>query len=197
MHLLLASYLHPEISKYISGRVLYIDDAAAGMSQAPFAQTELTTIRNAAEELIPLTVAQAQPSDIRNEINLADCIYVASGEAFRLLDALRLTGTDHLLVEAVQNGTFYAGSSAGAMVAGPSIEPASIMDDPRTAPQLTDRTGLNLTPYVIIPHAQGTTGPYSINVISETVAQYGQDWNLLLLRDGQALLVEGGKAMLI
>ena len=138
MHLLLASYLHPEISKYISGRVLYIDDAAAGMSQAPFAQTELTTIRNAAEELIPLTVAQAQPSDIRNEINLADCIYVASGEAFRLLDALRLTGTDHLLVEAVQNGTLYAGSSAGAMVAGPSIEPASIMDDPRTAPQLTD-----------------------------------------------------------
>ena len=197
MHLLLASYLHPEISKYISGRVLYIDDAAAGMSQTPFAQTELTTIRNAAEELIPLTVAQAQPSDIRNEINLADCIYVASGEAFRLLDALRLTGTDHLLVEAVQNGTLYAGSSAGAMVAGPSIEPASIMDDPRTAPQLTDRTGLNLTPYVIIPHAQGTTGPYSINVISETVAQYGQDWNLLLLRDGQALLVEGGKAMLI
>lgn len=197
MHLLLASYLHPEISKYISGRVLYIDDAAAGMSQAPFAQTELTTIRNAAEELIPLTVAQAQPSDIRNEINLADCIYVASGEAFRLLDALRLTGTDHLLVEAVQNGMLYAGSSAGAMVAGPSIEPASIMDDPRTAPQLTDRTGLNLTPYVIIPHAQGTTGPYSINVISETVAQYGQDWNLLLLRDGQALLVEGRKTLLI
>ena len=197
MHLLLASYLHPEISKYISGRVLYIDDAAAGMSQTPFAQTELTTIRNAAEELIPLTVAQAQPSDIRNEINLADCIYVASGEAFRLLDALRLTGTDHLLVEAVQNGTLYAGSSAGAMVAGPSIEPASIMDDSKTAPQLTDRTGLNLTPYVIIPHAQGTTGPYSINVISETVAQYGQDWNLLLLRDGQALLVEGRKTLLI
>ena len=197
MHLLLASYLHPEISKYISGRVLYIDDAAAGMSQTPFAQTELTTIRNAAEELIPLTVAQAQPSDIRNEINLADCIYVASGEAFRLLDALRLTGTDHLLVEAVQNGTLYAGSSAGAMVAGPSIEPASIMDNPQTAPQLTDHTGLSLTPYVIVPHAQGTTGPYSIKVISETVAQYGRDWNLLLLRDGQALLVEGRKTLLI
>ena len=197
MNLLLASYLHPEINKYISGRVLYIDDAATAMTQAPFAQTELKTIRNAAEELTPLTVAQARPSDIRNEINFADCIYVASGEVFRLLEALRLTGTDHLLVEAVQNGKFYAGSSAGAMVAGPSIEPASIMDNPRIAPQLIDHTGLNLTPYAIIPHAQGTTGPYSINIISETVAQYGQAWNLLLLRDGQALLAESGKAMLI
>ena len=44
MKLLLASFLHPDIGDYISGRVLYIDDAASEMRKAPFAQAELKAI---------------------------------------------------------------------------------------------------------------------------------------------------------
>lgn len=83
----------------------------------------------------------------------------------------------------------YAGSSAGAVLAGPSVEPISVMDEPGAVPELQDRTALSLTPYAVVPHAQGTTGPYTISVISETVQKYGKDWNLVLLRDGQALLI--------
>ena len=197
MKLLLASFLHPDIGDYISGRVLYIDDAASEMRQAPFAQAELKAIGEAAETLVPLTLSQSNSSDLQNEIASANCIYVASGEVFRLLNALRSTGADRLLTDAVNQGKLYAGSSAGAIIAGPSIEPASIMDDPKTAPQLTDYTGLNLTPHVIVPHAQGTTGPYSIEVISKTVETYGREWNLLLLRDGQALFIDDEKSILI
>ena len=197
MKLLLASFLHPDIGDYISGRVLYIDDAASEMRQAPFAQAELKAIGETAETLVPLTLSQSNSSDLQNEIASANCIYVASGEVFRLLNALRSTGADRLLTDAVNQGKLYAGSSAGAIIAGPSIEPASIMDDPKTAPQLTDYTGLNLTPHVIVPHAQGTTGPYSIEVISKTVETYGREWNLLLLRDGQALFIDDEKSILI
>ena len=197
MKLLLASFLHPDIGDYISGRVLYIDDAASEMRQAPFAQAELKAIGKAAETLVPLTLSQSKSSDLQNEIASANCNYVASGEVFRLLNALRSTGADRLLTDAVNQGKLYAGSSAGAIIAGPSIEPASIMDDPKTAPQLTEYTGLNFTPHVIVPHAQGTTGPYSIEVISKTVETYGREWNLLLLRDGQALFMEDEKSILI
>ena len=190
MKLLLASFLHPDIGDYISGRVLYIDDAASEMRKAPFAQAELKAIGEAAETLVPLTLSQSNSSDLQNEIASANCIYVASGDVFRLLDVLKKTGADRALTEAVKQGKFYAGSSAGAVVAGPSIEPASIMDDSKTAPQLTEYIGLNFTPYVIVPHAQGTTGPYSIEVISKTVETYGREWNLLLLRDGQALFID-------
>ena len=197
MKLLLASFLHPDIGDYISGRVLYIDDAASEMRQAPFAQAELKAIGEAAETLVPLTLSQSKSSDLQNEIASANCIYVASGDVFHLLNALRSTGADRLLTDAVKQGKLYAGSSAGAIIAGPSIEPASIMDDPKTAPQLTDYTGLNLTQHVIVPHTQGTTGPYSIEIISKTVQTYGREWNLLLLRDGQALLVDDEKSILI
>lgn len=197
MKLLLASFLHPNIGDYVSGRVLYIDDAASEMRRAPFAQAELKAIGEAAETLVPLTLSQSKSSDLQNEIASANCIYVASGEVFRLLNSLRSTGADRLLTDAVNQGKLYAGSSAGAIIAGPSIEPASIMDDPKTAPQLTDYTALNFTPHVIVPHAQGTTGPYSIEVISKTVETYGREWNLLLLRDGQALFMDDEKSILI
>ena len=197
MNLLLASYLHPDIGKYLTGRVLYIDDAATNMRQAPFVQDELNAISEVAEVLVPLTVAQTELTDFRKELELADCIYVASGETFRLLHALKSTGADHLLVDSVRQGKLYAGSSAGAIIAGPSIEPAAVMDDPSSAPDLRDYTGLNFTEFVVVPHAQGTTGPYSVSVISKTVEDYGKEWNLLLLRDGQALYVDGQGAKLV
>lgn len=197
MNLLLASYLHPDIGKYLTGRVLYIDDAATNMRQAPFVQDELNAISEVAEVLVPFTVAQTELTDFRKELELADCIYVASGETFRLLHALKSTGADHLLVDSVRQGKLYAGSSAGAIIAGPSIEPAAVMDDPSSAPDLRDYTGLNFTEFVVVPHAQGTTGPYSISVISKTVEGYGKEWNLLLLRDSQALYVDGQGAKLV
>lgn len=117
-------------------------------------------------------------------------MYVASGETFDLLWVLRSTGADRVLVDAVRGGLRYAASSAGSIVAGPSIEPNSIMDSPAVAPELRDYSGLGLTERVIIPHAQGTSGPFSIEVIADTVRAFGRDWPLLLLRDGQALLID-------
>lgn len=197
MNLLLASYLHPNIGDYVSGRVLYIDDAASTMRQAPFAQQELNVIRDVADTVVPITVVETSPAAFRDELDAADCVYVAGGESFRLLYGLKSTGADQLLVDAVRNRKLYAGSSAGAIIAGPSVEPASVMDDPSVAPQLTDYSGLNLTEFVVVPHAQGTTGPYPIEVISQTVEKYGKDWKLVLLRDGQALHVSSRGSMLI
>ena len=197
MDLLLASFLHPNIGDFLSGKVLYIDDAASEMRQAPFAQEELDSIRAVSDTTIPITVAETEPSAFRDALDAADCIYVAGGESFRLLHGLKSSGADRVLVEAVRNGKPYAGSSAGAIIAGPSIEPASVMDDPSVAPHLTDYSGLNLTEFVIVPHAQGTTGPYPIEIISQTVEKYGKEWKLVLLRDGQALHVSTRGAMLI
>ena len=104
MRLFLASYLHPDLVTYLTGRILYIDDAAVEMREAPFAQEELKTVGEAAEVLVPVTVSQMALADFRKELELADCVYVASGETFRLLHALKSTGADQLLVDAVRAG---------------------------------------------------------------------------------------------
>ena len=97
MDLLLASFLHPNIGDYLSGRVLYIDDAASTMRQAPFAQEELNAIRDVADTVVPITVAATSSAVFRDELDAADCIYVAGGESFRLLYGLKSTGADRLL----------------------------------------------------------------------------------------------------
>lgn len=135
MKLLLFSYLHPDLAMYLTGRILYIDDAAVEMRQAPFAQEELKEVSEVADTLVSLTISETPLSVFRHELEQADCVYVASGETFRLLHALKSTGADQLLADAVRNGKLYAGSSAGAI--GP---------DPRTV----DTSGVSYAAVVSI-----------------------------------------------
>lgn len=109
---------------------------------------------------------------------------------------LRSTGTFDLLRRHVSDGLPYIGTSAGAVLAGPSIEPVSLLDDPGVAPSLRDYAGLGLTEHVVIPHV-GDNRPFGIDVFAETVRTYGVDWPLVLLRDGQGLLVDARGTHLI
>ncbi len=56
--LLLFSYLHPDLAMYLTGRILYIDDATVKMQQAPFAQEELKAVSDMADTLVPLTISK-------------------------------------------------------------------------------------------------------------------------------------------
>lgn len=197
MDLLLASFLHPMFRDFLGARVAYVPDAARTMPDAPFAIEERAFLQDSCSELIELPAATTPIDEFRRVLASVDGVYVGSGETFDLLHVLRSTGADIALAEAVRGGLPYAASSAGSIVAGPSIEPNAIMDSPAIAPGLTDYRGLELTPFVIVPHAQGTMGPFTIDVISRTVREYGQKWHLLLLRDGQALHVDDGGSHLV
>jgi dipeptidase E len=84
-----------------------------------------------------------------------DAVYVASGSTFALLEALKTTGNSAVLTEHVRNGLPYVGASAGSIIAGPDVTPASLMDDPADGSALTDFAGLALIDRTVIPHADG------------------------------------------
>lgn len=190
MRLLLTSFLHPLLSEILGGRVAYIGDAARTVADAPFARQEREAITGLGATVVDLPLATTPLRDIGAVLRDVDGVYVAGGETFDLLHVLRSTGADRLVVDAVRAGLAYASSSAGSIVAGPSIGPSAVMDDPAVAPGLTDYRGLGLTQRVIVPHAQGSLPPFPIEVVARTVAEYGETWPLLLLRDGEALLVD-------
>lgn len=197
MKLFLASFLHAQLGDFLGHKAAYIDDAAARLRDVPFARAEREAVAKLCSEVVDVTVATTPVEAVRETLEHVDSVYVASGSTFDLLLALRSTGAEAVLKELVREGLPYAGSSAGAIVAGPSIEPATIMDDPTTAPGLSDYRGLELTEHVVVPHAQGTTGPYTISMIARTVEEYGMRWPLVLLRDEQALLVDDSGAHLV
>jgi len=153
--------------------------AAAG--DAPWAQEERARIDALGHTVVDVDLAEGLPE--------IDVLYVAGGNTFVLLDALRRTGQDRVIAERVRAGLPYIGLSAGSIVAGPSVEAASLMDDRTEAPGLTDLTGLALIPDVVLPHADGKLPPYPPELIARTVSEYGASHRLLPLADDQALRV--------
>jgi len=89
---------------------------------------------------------------IKKALKNVDVIYVAGGNTFYLLEKARESGFDKVVVELVNNGVLYCGVSAGAILAGPSIEQIKYLDNPSVAPKLKSYEGLGLVDFVTLPH---------------------------------------------
>lgn len=87
--------------------------------------------------MVDLPLATTPLGENDATLQRVDGVYVASGETFDLLKVLRSSGADALLTRHVRAGLAYSSSSAGSIIAGPSIEPARVMDSPAVAPTLT------------------------------------------------------------
>ena len=87
-----------------------------------------------------LEISTASYETIKGKLEKNDCIYITGGNTFFLLQELRRTGADKLLVQAVNSGKLYIGESAGAIVAAPDIGYSAIMDKVEKAPDLKDYT---------------------------------------------------------
>lgn len=112
-------------------RLGYLDDAAVGM---PFAENERKGVGALGYELVPLRARDTEVNEFAAALDSIDAVYVCGGETFVLLEALRSNGTGELLADRVRDGLPYIGSSAGSVIAGPSITPVELMDDRSLAP---------------------------------------------------------------
>ncbi len=171
-------------------RLGYLADASAQYADAPFARDERAGVAGLGHTVLEMSARSMSRSDFTSALRGLDVLYVASGSTFALMDALRLNGAGEAIIDSVRAGLPYIGASAGSIVAGPSIAPASLMDDPADAPGLEDYAGLDLIPQVVIPHADGQLPPYPPELIQRTLDSYGAGHDLLPLHDDEALLVD-------
>jgi len=194
MKMLLTSFGHERIGSFLQGTVAYISDATRSFENdpeaAPFINVEREMLRSHGLEIPELPIATTPLAEVERILDEVDGIYVAGGETFDLMWVLRSSGAAELITKKVRAGLPYIGTSAGAVIAGPDIEAVSLLDNPDIAPELPDFKGLGLCEQVIIPHAAGTIPIFPIEVFAETVRLYGQRFQLMLLRDGQALLID-------
>ena len=81
---------------------------------------------------------------IGNEININDfdIIYMLGGNTFYLLDVIRKTNFDKQIIDFINKGKIYIGSSAGSEILGSSIEPALNYDLNNV--NMKDFTGLKI-----------------------------------------------------
>ncbi len=121
-------------------------------------------------------------------------IWCSGGNTFLLRRALRDSGLDKIIIDLVKaDKVVYGGSSAGSIIATPSLHGTELADDPDVVRTTYDKDvfweGLSLTPNHIVPHVGSDWfGPESAAMI-----QYLKKNELpyKALVDGQVYVVQG------
>lgn len=116
-----------------------------------------------------------------------DVLWAAGGNTFVLRSEMRRSGFENVINKLLAEGKVYCGESAGAIVAGLTLQGAEVGDDPQLADQVIVE-GLHLVDRIIAPHADSLDFPEYIN----HMRQLYKDSNLVTyLNDDQALIVDG------
>ncbi|WEV72982.1 Type 1 glutamine amidotransferase-like domain-containing protein [Bifidobacterium sp. ESL0790] len=144
-------------------------------------------LRQAGFRVHQLDISSASRRETEWILGHCDAIYVGGGNSFFLLQELRRTGADRLLVKAVDDGKLYIGVSAGAVVIAPDISYIAPMDDRTAASQLRSTKGLHLVDFHIVPHlGESTMG----KAAKEIARRFGDTLRLHLLDDDHAIVID-------
>jgi dipeptidase E len=117
-------------------------------------------------------------------VEAADVIVVSGGDPFHLLRAARRSGFDAAARAALAAGAVYVGYSAGAIVAGPSLEPLRCTS-PFAPPADLDLTGLGLADVLVLPHHNR---PGRAERHARAQRAFGDRVRLVPLRDGEVVI---------
>lgn len=123
-----------------------------------------------------------------------DIYYVCGGNTFYILDRMRKTGIDEVLIQAINDGKLYIGVSAGSIVVGPDIATAGWGEDgdPNDI-DLKDLSGFGVVPYFVLPHYVESYRTRAMELAREIET----DQSIVGLTDAQALFVTDDETTLI
>ncbi len=133
--------------------VLFIDTAAEPEvghvdGDDEWLQNDLKSLCDQGYKVDRYTVTGKTKEEIEKTIDSYDVIYMCGGNTAYLLNKLRRTGAYELIVDKVQAGKPYIGTSAGSIVAGPEVPDYFSEEEP----ELEDRTGLKFVNFTVMPH---------------------------------------------
>ncbi len=137
-----------------------------------------------------LDIATARAEEITAKIAGNDFIYITGGNTFFLLQELKRTGTDAIIVREVNAGKLYIGESAGAIIASSNIEYVSGMGSAKKAPALENYDALGLVDIYPVPHH--TNAPFK-KVTEKIIADYAQTLHLVPINNKSAIRIENGE----
>jgi dipeptidase E len=137
-----------------------------------------------------LDISTASNDEINSKLRNNDFIYITGGNTFFLLQELKKTGADKIIIDEINKGKLYIGESAGAIVTSANVEYAKKMDDVKKAPNLTEFSGLNLVDFYVIPHY--TNFPFE-KTVEKIIENYSSKLDLSPISNKDAILVIDNK----
>ncbi len=202
---------------YLTSEVIPVPSELAALLGKPLDQTSVALIPNAQDYFAPrawdfkaaqrieefgalglhtTTVNLRDYNDsaaLKQELKKYDLIWARGGNTYCLRYEMRRSGFDAIIRELVEGGIVYGGDSAGALAAGLSIAGIESADNPAFAPAVVEE-GLNLVPYVILPHVGNPEFADAITNVQNMPHQPGE---LIQITDSQAVIFDGGSHRIV
>lgn len=166
-------------------KILYVTTASNNATDRNFIDETKKMFEELGASYTEFDIVGKSEEELEKALSNADIIYIEGGNTFYLLKAIRETGFNKLIKEAVNHGVIYWGVSAGSYVACPSIIVAAWRAE-RERFGVTDLTALNLVPFVVKAHYK----PEMLEVLKEKSKDL--QYPLHILNDEQAIVVRDG-----
>jgi len=125
--------------------------------------------------------------ELSKEMIEIDIVFFAGGNTFYLLQEVRKSGFDKIVIEFVNQGGMYIGSSAGTLLAGPTIELAKDIDNQNEAPDLKSFDALSLIDFVILPHYDDED--FKEKIDQNLLKNKNHEYEIVTICDDQAVAV--------
>lgn len=138
-------------------------------------------------EHLDLLEYQGEQNKLAERLSGFDGMWVTGGNSYYLNWAIHKAGLQNIIHKLCDDGFIYGGESAGAIVAGPTLNYFQAADDPNEAPSVI-LEGMKLTDTVIVPHV---SNPKYSDVMQNIMSQLQQSgYSTVSLIDGQALVID-------
>ncbi|WP_010252853.1 Type 1 glutamine amidotransferase-like domain-containing protein [Myroides injenensis] len=189
------AYLFSDFAKVdLEGKVVtFIATASKVEEYTAHVDNDRKAFRDLGIEIEELDVSTADIETIKKVIAFNHFIFISGGNAFYLLQELRKSGADNVIIEQVLNGKIYIGTSAGSVIMAPDITYLKMMDDVSKAPDLSVYIGFDLINFYPLVHYDSE--PF-VEVADEIFNTYAGELDLIPITNGQAILVKGDEVEL-
>jgi dipeptidase E len=176
-------------------KVVFIPTASVPEKVTFFVDSDKKSLEKLGLIVDELEVSKASKDEIEKKITNADYIFVAGGNTFFLLQELKRSGADKLILEHIKKGKMYISTSAGSIIVSKNIEYIKFMDNPATAPELNnDFSALGIVDFYIVPHC--TNFPFKKSA-EKIIAEYSMTLDLRPIHNKQAIIVNGNQAEIV
>lgn len=128
----------------------------------------------------------SDPDTLKAALEPHDILWLAGGNTFMLRSEMQRSGLDQIIRPLIKEGKVYCGESAGAIVAGRSLEGSEDADDPELADEKIIE-GLGLIDKIIVPHADS---PDFVEYVGNMKKKHQDDPDVIYLNDNQALVIK-------
>ena len=176
-------------------KVAFIPTAGDVYNKTPWIDDDRAKLLELGFQIDDVDIKNQTVEKLKEKLDNTDIIFVAGGNTIYLLEQMQKSKCMNLIRDKVNNGMIYIGSSAGSIIAGPSVETDKVYEDTEDYKvTLNSYDGLHLVDFVVIPHENKSDYvPYHQRILE----QFKDKYQFKVLKDNQAILVSGNDTQLI